>query len=554
MPRLRRVPAVIGLAATFLAVHMGAALPPAHANGGQMPIIEDDQHVRSDPTTTLALFRLLGARVVRFNLTWSDIAPNATSTRKPAFDATDPGSYPAANWAPYDAIVRAAAQDGIAADFILGGGAPRWAESGNPPGGYNSTFAWWPSASAYGQFAHAALERYSGTYAPSGVASPLPAVHFWTIWNEPNFGEDLGPQAINGSRTFVAPMTYRNLVDAAWSALQSFSSHRNDTVLFGETAPHGAGPTPPHRGAPQGNPGNYGQTKPLQFVRWLYCVDSKYQQLRGRAASSVGCPTNGAGSRSFRRNNPGLFEATGFGAHPYPFPPSATLPPTTDGKSDPDFAAFSELGRLGRMLDRLQRIYGSGKRFGVYNDEYGYQTHPPHAGNFVSPTTGAYYINWAEYLSWRSGRIASSMQYLVWDPPASKGPYNGFASGLFFPNGQPKPAYSAYRLPLYLPHTSTHRGWRLEVWGAARPAPFAAKDTKAPQYVNIQFQRNSRGAFTTVQQVKITSPQGYFDVKVRFPSSGTVRLTWTYPVGDPLFPSYASGATVYSRHVNVTLR
>jgi hypothetical protein len=51
----------------------------------------------------------------------------------------------------------------------------------------------------------------------------------------------------------------------------------------------------------------------------------------------------------------------------------------------------------------------------------------------------------------------------------------------------------------------------------------------------------------------ITDPRGYFDVQVKFPASGTVRLTWTYPVGDSLFPSYASGVAVHSRSVQVTL-
>ena len=119
---------------------------------------------------------------------------------KPA-NGSDPNSYPAANWAPYDAIVRDARTDGIRVDFTVAGGAPRWAEGAHvPPQGLaDKSFAWKPNATFYGQFVHAVGERYDGSFTPAGDSSPLPAVRFWAIWNEPNFGQDLGPQAINGS-------------------------------------------------------------------------------------------------------------------------------------------------------------------------------------------------------------------------------------------------------------------------------------------------------------------------------------------------------------------
>ena len=105
-------------------------------------------------------------------------------------------------------------------------------------------------------------------------------------------------QAVNGSTVSVAPGMYRGLASQMWNALQA-TGHGHDTILIGEFAPFGlsgrAGP-----GHPQGLPGNFGQTKPLQFLRTLYCVDSNYRELRGRAARAVGCPLTAAGSRSFR--------------------------------------------------------------------------------------------------------------------------------------------------------------------------------------------------------------------------------------------------------------
>ena len=387
----------------------------------------------------------------------------------------------------------------------------------------------------------AVATRYDGGFTPAGQFSPLPGVRFWTIFNEPNFGEDLGPQAIDGSRVSAAPMMYRRLVNAGWSALKA-TGHGRDTILIGEFAARGMS-AKPSRQTRQGFPGNYGQTKPLIFIRTLYCVNSRYQALRGRAARRVGCPTDAAGSRRFRRLNPGLFRASGVGDHPAP----DNLPPTIDGTSDPNFATIADLGRLETTLDRVNRVYGSTKKYDIYNDEYGYITHPPSRSHYVSPATAAYYINWAEYLSWKNPRVKSYMQYLLKDPQPNppNSPYAGYASGLEYDNGQPKPAYNAYRLPLYLPKTRFAPRANVEVWGDARPAPFMQRDANGPQTVSIQLNDE------TIRTVRATEPRGYFDLRMRFATSGTLRLAYTYPSSDPFLPLGVAGSTVYSRSVKI---
>ncbi len=523
------------------------------ASSNQVAIIEDDNHMLDSPADamkTLQTFHELGAGMVRVFVPWSLITKNPTSTTTPSnFDATDPGAYPAGAWERWDTVVRDAKQLGIAVDFTIAGGAPRWADGrGIPSSAANNPYrAWYPSASKFGQFVRAVATRYSGTYPdPDNPGSDLPRVGFWSIWNEPNFGEDLGPQAIHGSRTSVAPGMYRQLVDAAWGAFQS-TGHGHDTILIGELAARGLNGKPNHN-HPEGLPGDFSQTKPMQFVRTLYCVDSHLRRLRGSTARSVGCPASGTGGQ-FRSQHPGLFRASGFSDHPYP----QDQPPTRDRSNDPDYATFSELPRFWAQLDKLQKLYGSRTHFAIYNDEYGYITHPPNKGRYVSPNTAAYYTNWAEYLSWKQRRIASTMQYLLYDPAFSPLlPQGGFASGLETSSGRPKPAFAAYRLPLYLPNTiARHRG-SLEVWGAVRPAPSVAKDTMTTQTGLIQLSR-SHGPFQTIKSIRITSPRGYFDVRIRFPGSGTVRLVWTYPNQDPSLPTSVLGTTVSSRGVHVTV-
>ena len=536
----------------------------AAAQVNQLEMFQDDSLLLGNPGAGLEQLRELGVGVVRVSIHWDSLAP----PRRPAgFNAANPAAYPAGSWSIYDQIVTAARQDGIAVDLSIGGPAPPWALGPGqpPPGGFGS---WRPSPAAFKQFVQALGTRYSGTYvAASGASRPgdpaaLPRVSFWDIWNEPNFGMALAPQAIKGSSIPAAPSMYRSLLDAGWSGLQG-TGHGRDTIVIGDLDARGqsAGPS---RSAPQGLPGNFAATKPMQFIRSLYCVSPSYNELRGGAAAAVGCPTSAAASRRFRAAHPALFGASGFATHPYP----VNLPPTLASSTDPDYTEFSELPRMAGALDRIQRMYGSGKRFPIYNNEYGYITNPPNAsltplnpnGQFVSPSTAAYYINWAEYISWRNPRIASTTQYLLVDPNPRKAPeFGGFASGLIFYSGTHKPGYDAYRLPLFLPVTKARRGHSLEVWGCVRPAHFARLDTGGvPQRVQIQFQRGSRDAFTTLRTVTVTNVRGYVDLRVTFPASGSVRLAWSYPTTSQLSssspPMPVAGRTVSSRAQRVTVK
>jgi hypothetical protein len=542
---ISRFSAAITLSVSLVALCSLAAPTAAGASTGQIAIIQDGTQLLANVPGTLEKFRELGATTVRVVVFWYSVAPHPTASKIPAhFNGSDPNAYPASGWAPYDQIVQDAKQDGLTIDFTVAGGAPTWADGSGIPSNYKDPhFAWKPNPKLYGQFMHAVGERYDGSFTPKKASAPLPAVHFWALWNEPNFGQDLGPQAIDGSTVSVAPMYYRGLVSAGWNSLQQ-TGHGHDTILIGEFAARGqtGRVTASH---PQGLPGNAGQTKPLQFIRTLYCVDSNYKPLSGQTAKAEGCT---ASKGSFRSHNPGLFNASGVGDHPYPGNGS----PITDGNTDPDFAAFPDLGRLETTLDKANRVYGSRKKYSIYNDEYGYITNPPNNNRktrYVSPATAAYYINWAEYLSWKSSRIASYMQYLLYDPAPNAGPYAGFASGLYTYKGKPKATLSAYELPVYMPKTTFGFGQAVELWGEARAAHFMNLDTHTGQIVSIQLQAGGHGAFKTVSTVHAN---GYFDIHMAFASSGNVRLAYTYPTAaDSLLPMGIAGQTIDSRSVAI---
>jgi hypothetical protein len=509
MPRFRFLLPILAL----LALVGGSSVPIAAASPGQDAIFQDDGQLHANPLGTLQTLRSLGVSRVRVGIYWGRIAPDGTSAQRPRnFNAADPAAY-RGQWAPYDEIVKDAKAEGISVYFLLTGPAPIWATgAGAPRGGPYGQ--WKPSARQFGAFVSAAAKRYSGSY------HGLPRVSFWSIWNEPNYGVDLAPQATNHDTVEVGASAYRGLVDAAWSALQQ-GGHGRDTILIGETAPHGLN-----------HPiGNFSGVKPLRFLRALYCVDAGYLPLRGPAAAARGCPTTAAGSARFGSAHPGLFAASGFAGHLY----AQGIAPNRSLADDPDYADLASVSRLERTLDRLQAVYGSRNRLPIWNTEYGYWTNPPAKVAKISPTTAAYYINWAEYLSWRQPRVRSYMQYLLVDPPL-----DNFASGLEFKTGAPKqPVYDAYRMPLFLPSTSGRAGHPLEVWGCVRPAQFAAPGQQAL----IQFQNGSDGSWHTLRTLTITNLRGYFDLRQAFAGSGSVRLAWAQPgVG-----------TIYSRTVAIKL-
>jgi hypothetical protein len=520
-----------GLAALVLVAGCGSGrsasqIPASRTN--LQSIFEDETLLHASPVQTLDALRRLGVDRVRVYLAWESFAPDPSSRARPAhFDASDPAAYAAASWSIYDTIVRDAAARGIALDFTVGGPAPLWATGSDVPHPGPPQPVWKVSARDYGAFVRAVATRYSGRYKPVGTSSPLPRVSFWSIWNEPNYGADLAPQAIDHSTVEVSPRLYRGLLDAAWTGLAA-AGHSGDTILIGETAP---------RGQTVGNhPGNFDGMVPLRFVRALYCVDGSFRPLRGEPAAARGCPTDTTASQQFARLHPGLFHASGFADHPYP---QGGVPPNVANPSEPDYADLPSLPNLERTLDNALAAYGSNTRLPIYSTEFGYQTDPPETiAHTTSPEIAAGYLNWSEYISWRDPRVRSYDQYQLADPPSGN-----FATGLEFSNGTPKATYDAYRMPLYVPVTPTRRGQSVEVWGCVRPAHYARLNTRAPQRVLIQFQTGSRGRFQTLQSVTIADPQCYFDTHLVFAHSGVLRLAWTYP----------HGATIHSRALRISV-
>ena len=93
----------------------------------------------------------------------------------------------------------------------------------------------------------------------------------------------------------------------------------------------------------------------------------------------------------------------------------------------------------------------------------------------------------------------------------------GFQMGLrLFSGGARKPAYDAYKLPIWVART----GSNVTVYGQARPA-----DPGAALQVDVQNAASAGASFQTVATVPVTSANGTFTVEL--PNTGGLwRLRW----------------------------
>ena len=174
---------------------------------------------------------------------------------------------------------------------------------------------------------------------------------------------------------------------------------------------------------------------------------------------------------------------SGFAHHPYQRggsrPPAE--PPQAAGE-----ITISSPSRLRRVLDQAARRGRIRRGLPVFYTEFGFQTNPPDRIFGVRATLQPAYINQSDWMAYRDPRVRAVAQYKLIDEASLA----SFQSGLRFIDGRAKPAYDAYRLPIWV----SGRGSRLRVYGQVRPAP-----DSTPQTVLIQVRPPRGGAFQTVR-------------------------------------------------------
>lgn len=460
---------------------------PAAASKTQESIIEDEhQLLERGPevrNATLDEMSSLGADTIRSLVIWNRIAP-AGSRRPAGFDGANPAAYPAAAWDPYDDLVRGAGVHGLGLLFSPSTPIPAWASDCKQ--GVKATCK--PDPKQYGEFVTALGKRYSGTYADENQGGGvLPRVARWSFLNEPNQPGWLTPQyeRKRGRLVASAAVRYRQLAAAGIKALRA-SGHSGDQMLLGETAPLGHTTGTLSRR----------QTPPVDFLRKLLCLDSRGHRLSGADGRAHSCS-------SYRR-----LAVTGFAHHPYGR--GGSRPPADKPQAAGEIT-ISVASRLERLLTQAGRASRIPRGLPVYYSEFGFQTNPPDRLFGVRAALQADYINQSDWMAYRDSKVRSVAQYKLVDDFAQ----SSFQSGLRFLDGSPKPAYAAYRLPIWV----TKSGSNVRVYGQVRPAA-----DSTPQQVDIQV-KPAGGAFTTVQTVAVSSLKGQF--LLTLPARpGTWRLSW----------------------------
>jgi hypothetical protein len=289
--------------------------------------------------------RQLGVTRLRVNLLWAYTMPAYVynARRKPAqvpylFDQ-------------FDSLVDAAADRGIRVHLSLTGPAPRWAR---PKSSLRQ--AWYkPSTREFGEWAGVVADHFAGR------------VDRYSIWNEPNWRTWLGPLK-------SGPALYRSLYTRGYAAIKDADPRAK--VLIGETSPYG-------------RPGL--STAPLEFLRKVACVNSKYKRVRS-------CPR---------------LKADGFAHHPYDFrhAPDYQYPGA-------DNVTIGTLRRLTKALDKLRKVgalrTSNGSRMPLYLTEYGYFATGHRA---LPPKTRSRYLQKAYSIALKNSRVKSQLQYLLVSPP-----------------------------------------------------------------------------------------------------------------------------------------
>jgi hypothetical protein len=471
LARLGSVFAVLLAALALLA-------PAAHANSTQESIFQDDSVLLNGfPGAHLDTLKGLGVTTIHSLVFWHKVAPHPTSRSRPHGDLSNPNTYSAAAWAPYDALVREAAARGMQVLFTPTGFAPRWASG-------CSTRDCKPNAKLYQRFVTAVGRRYSGTFKDSS-GNVLPRVSRWSLWNEPNQVGWLNPQPQ------AAPL-YRSLVYAGLAALRA-TGHGGDQVLLGETAPIGRGRS----------------TDPTTFLLNLFCIDARGHRLRGKAARAQGC------SGHFKR----FTGISGFAHHPYNASATGPALRKPHGTGDITLATFNRLNNVLRLGAHAHAIRAG---LPIYITEYGIQTNPPNRKYGATPGRQAMWLNESDYLAYKNRAVHSVAQYELFDSSLS----GVFTTGLFFRNNVAKPSFEAYRLPIWASRVRS----RTSLWFWVRPA------NGTPQ--NVFIEHDTGGGFLDVSQ-QMTNSRGFATVSEPG-TSGRWRIAWTDPSGVQHFSRAAS--------------
>jgi hypothetical protein len=358
---------------------------------------------------------------------------------------------PAYDFRSLDAAVSSASSRGLQPMLIVND-APSWAEGkGSKRARYEGT--WKPDPNALEAFAHALATRYSGSYpavaANTGALGVLPRVRYFEVWSEANRTPLLEPQWSHGKPK--SPELYRRLVNGFYAGIKSV--RRDDLVIGPGLAPYGD---------PRNNPSSLGpRMRPLVFLRKLFCLKGR-NVLKPRPC-----------------NHPVKLDIISH--HPIGFASSPTR-----HAINPDDAGPADLRRVTRVVRAAERagtLRPQTHHRELWATETWWVSKPPSRYG-VPLRKQAKWVEQGLYVFWRDGASVAIQQPLR---DASQSAL-ALASGLFFRDGTPKPAYRAFSFPFVGHRRSKHQ---VGIWG------------KAPASGELRVEKKGRHAWRTAKRLQV---------------------------------------------------
>ena len=421
-----------------------------------------------------------GAGIVRLGISWAAVAP------APPADPTNPSSY---DLTPTDRAVRSAAATGIEV-LITVNIAPPWAEGPGRPADAN-TGSWAPNPSQAANFLQAVAARYSGSFDPDGPGTepPLPRADAIQVWNEPNQDFWLAPQF--QGKTIIGPDRYREILNESYKAIKSVNPRM--LVVTGGTSPYGDPPGGPYPAPPQG-----ARVRPVQWWQDLFCVRPVKKKKKGKKgkkkaakqtfARTSGCP----GKPMFDVLAHQPIDNTGRG-------------PLAHGPNRFD-ASTPDLGRVVSVLRAAERLGTvSGGRHPVWVTEFWWDSKPPNPVG-APLALQARWLQQSLFLFWKAG-ASTAINFAMQDTTEFPRTRNGFQSGLYFGDGRPKPALTAFRFPFVAERLSVQT---LGAWG------------KSPESGNLAIQRQQGRRWITVKRLRV-GEGAVFQTKLRLRGKQRLR-------------------------------
>jgi hypothetical protein len=460
-----------------------------------------DQYQSGNPATSALWFDRTvdaGAGIVRLGVEWRSAAP-----QRPA-NPTNPDSY---NFASLDTGVRDAAARGVQT-LISVNTAPAWAEGPGRPASLPETASWKPNPSDLANFMQAVAARYSGSFDPDGGGGQarLPAVQALQVLNEPNQDAWLAPQF--DGKSIIGPDQYRVLLNASYNAIKAVNPGM--LVVTGGTSPYGDPPGGPY-------PPGGARVRPVQWWENFLCVHPvtvrvSVKKLK-KALSKAKKTGNQAKIRKLKKKlkkakkttteilvrtdgcaGPALFDVLAHQAID-----NTGGGPLKSGP-DPDDASTPDLGRVVGVLRAAESVGTLPGTHPVWVTEFWWDSNPPNpVGD--PPDVQAAWIEQSLYLFWKAGASAA-INFAIRDSTLYPVTRNGYQSGLYFLDGSPKPALTAFRFPFV---TERINGETLRAWG------------KAPEGGTLSIQRQQGADWVTIKELQV-SKGAVFDTELR--SSG----------------------------------